>query len=67
MQISLQNSGGKVVYLRGSLEPPLAPTGVKVLWSLKEPTPTLWDFVLKLLRFWYHKNCDNQNDEATMQ
>ena len=36
--ISLQNSGGKVVFLRGdSMEtpPPWAPTGVKVPWSLK--------------------------------
>ena len=36
VQISLQNSGGKVVFLRGgSMEPPWAPTGVKVPWSLK--------------------------------
>ena len=36
VQISLQNSGGKVVFLGGgSMEPPpLAPTGVKVPWSL---------------------------------
>ena len=35
VQISLQNSGGKVVFLGGSMEPPRAPTGVKVPWSLK--------------------------------
>ena len=35
VQISLQNPGGKVVFLRGSMEPPWAPTGVKVPWSLK--------------------------------
>ena len=35
VQISLQNSGGKVVFLGGSMvTPPWAPTGVKVLWSL---------------------------------
>ena len=37
VQISLQNSDGKVVFLRGggSMEPPWALTGVKVPWSLK--------------------------------
>ena len=36
VQISLQNSGGKVVFLRGFHgTPPWAPTGVKVPWSLK--------------------------------
>ena len=36
VQISLQNSGGKVVFLRGvPWNPPWAPTGVKVPWSLK--------------------------------
>ena len=35
VQISLQNSSGKVVVLVGSMEPPWPPTGVKVPWSLK--------------------------------
>ena len=35
VQISLQNSGGKVVFSGGSMVPPWAPTGVKVPWSLK--------------------------------
>ena len=36
MQISLQNSGGKVVFSGGFHgTPPWAPTGVKVPWSLK--------------------------------
>ena len=35
VQISLQNSGGKAVFSGGSMEPPLAPTRVKVPWSLK--------------------------------
>ena len=35
VQISLQNSGEKVVFLGGSMEPPWAPTGLKVPWSLK--------------------------------
>ena len=34
VQISLQNSGGKVVFLGGSMEPSWAPTGTKVPWSL---------------------------------
>ena len=34
VQISLQNSGGKVFFLGGSMEPPWALTGVKVPWSL---------------------------------
>ena len=34
VQISLQNSGGKEVFLRDG-PPPWAPTGVKVPWSLK--------------------------------
>ena len=34
MQNSLQNSGGKVVFL-GGFHAPWAPTGVKVPWSLK--------------------------------
>ena len=36
VQISLQNSGGKVVFSGGFHEtPPWALTGVKVPWSLK--------------------------------
>ena len=38
VQISLQNSGGKVVFsgrFQGTPPPPWAPTGVKVPWSLK--------------------------------
>ena len=36
VQISLQNSGGKVVFSGGFHgTPPWAPTGVKVPWSLK--------------------------------
>ena len=35
VQTSLQNSGGQVVFLGGSMEPHRAPTGVKVPWSLK--------------------------------
>ena len=36
VQISLQNSGGKVVfYAWVPRNPPWAPTGVKVPWSLK--------------------------------
>ena len=35
MQISLQNSRGKVVFSGGPWNPPWAPTGVKVPWSLK--------------------------------
>ena len=35
VQIPLQNSGGKVVFLGGSMEPPWAPTRVKVPWSFK--------------------------------
>ena len=35
VQIPLQNSGENVVFLGGSMEPPLALTGVKVPWSLK--------------------------------
>ena len=39
VQISLQNSGGKVVFLGGPWNPPLGhqrvATGVKVPWSLK--------------------------------
>ena len=36
VQISLQNSGGKVVFLWGfHRASPWAPTGVKVPWSLK--------------------------------
>ena len=34
LQISLQKSGGKVVFLGDSMEPPWAPRGVKVPWSL---------------------------------
>ena len=34
VQISLQNFGGKVVFL-GGVPPPWVPTGVKVPWSLK--------------------------------
>ena len=36
VQISLQNSGGKVVFSGGvPWNPPWAPTGEKVPWSLK--------------------------------
>ena len=35
VQISLQNSGGKVVFSGGPWNPPWAQTGVKVPWSLK--------------------------------
>ena len=35
VQISLQKIGGKMFFLGGSMEPPWAPTGVKVPWSLK--------------------------------
>ena len=42
VQISLQNSGGKVVFLRGvPWNPPWAPTGVKVPWSLTQPPVTV--------------------------
>ena len=34
VQISLQNSDGKVVFLRGFHGPTWESTGVKVLWSL---------------------------------
>ena len=35
VQISLQNSGGKMVFSGGGVPSPWALTGVKVPWSLK--------------------------------
>ena len=43
VQISLQNSYEKVVFLGGSMEPPPLSTGVKVPWSLE----CLWGVCLK--------------------
>ena len=46
VQISLQNSGGKVVFSGGST-PPWAPTGVKVPWSLLSDQGTFTPLTLK--------------------